>query len=184
MVAWTCQRQGRPLDCSTSSSGPGADSEEKREPVSDIDIAVADSLKVLDLKRPIREADIEQDAPQSRFMRTRPIQPHRTGPCPRCNRSGDMNSGRAFKESECALHQLIWNYCSQPPIFGDRLFLSKGAAHDAPGRLRQSGVFSQPSGRDREAAYRRLGRRSAVPNHRQGVGHDDASACGPGTEGR
>ena len=38
--------------------GPGADSEEKREPVSDIDTAVADSLKVLDLKRPIREADI------------------------------------------------------------------------------------------------------------------------------
>jgi hypothetical protein len=36
--------------------GPGADSEEKREPVSDIDIAVADSLKVLDLKQPIREA--------------------------------------------------------------------------------------------------------------------------------
>jgi hypothetical protein len=36
--------------------GPGANSEEKREPVSDIDIAVADSLKVLDLKRPIREA--------------------------------------------------------------------------------------------------------------------------------
>jgi hypothetical protein len=31
-------------------------SEEKREPVSDIDIAVAVSLKVLDLKRPIREA--------------------------------------------------------------------------------------------------------------------------------
>src|SRR5262249_3539827 len=40
--------------------GPGADSEEKREPVSDTDIAVADSLKVLDLKRPIREADIHQ----------------------------------------------------------------------------------------------------------------------------
>jgi hypothetical protein len=39
-----------------SGSNPGADSEEKREPVSDIDIAVADSLKVLDLKRPIREA--------------------------------------------------------------------------------------------------------------------------------
>src|ERR1700758_3328382 len=37
--------QGRPLDCSTSPripcwKGPGADSEEKREPVSDIDIAV------------------------------------------------------------------------------------------------------------------------------------------------
>jgi hypothetical protein len=28
--------------------------------VSDIDTAVADSLKVLDLKRPIREADIAQ----------------------------------------------------------------------------------------------------------------------------
>jgi len=30
----------------------------KREPVSDIDTAVVDSLKVLDLKWPIREADI------------------------------------------------------------------------------------------------------------------------------
>ena len=39
---------------------PGADSEEKREPVSDIDTAVADSLKVLDLKRSIREADIPE----------------------------------------------------------------------------------------------------------------------------
>ena len=38
--------------------GPGADSEEKREPVSDINTAVVDSLKVLDPKRPIREADI------------------------------------------------------------------------------------------------------------------------------
>jgi len=36
----------------------GADSEEKREPASDIDTAVVDSLKVLDLKWPIREADI------------------------------------------------------------------------------------------------------------------------------
>ena len=34
------------------------DSEEKREPESDIDTAVVDSLKVLDPKRPIREADI------------------------------------------------------------------------------------------------------------------------------
>jgi hypothetical protein len=39
---------------------PGADSEEKHEPVSDIDTAAADSLKVLDPKRPIREADIER----------------------------------------------------------------------------------------------------------------------------
>jgi len=43
--------------------GPGADSEEKHEPVSDIDTAAADSPKVLDLKRPIREADIPLDSP-------------------------------------------------------------------------------------------------------------------------
>jgi len=36
----------------------GADSEEKHEPVSDIDTVVVDSLKVLDPKRPIREADM------------------------------------------------------------------------------------------------------------------------------
>src|SRR6476469_309773 len=38
--------------------GLGADSEEKHEPVSDIDTVVVDSLKALDPKRPIREADI------------------------------------------------------------------------------------------------------------------------------
>ena len=38
----------------------GADSEEKREPVSDIDTAVVDSLKVLDPKRPIREAGVHR----------------------------------------------------------------------------------------------------------------------------
>ena len=37
---------------------PGADSEEKRESVGDIDIAVVGSLKVLDPRRPIREADM------------------------------------------------------------------------------------------------------------------------------
>jgi len=35
-----------------------ADSEENHEPVSDIDTAAADSLKVLDPKRPIREVDM------------------------------------------------------------------------------------------------------------------------------
>jgi hypothetical protein len=38
--------------------GPWCRSEEKREPVSDIDTAAADGLKVLDPKRPIREADM------------------------------------------------------------------------------------------------------------------------------
>jgi hypothetical protein len=38
--------------------GLGADSEEKHEPVRDIDTVVVDSLKALDPKWPIREADI------------------------------------------------------------------------------------------------------------------------------
>ena len=38
--------------------GPGADSEEKREPASDIDTVPVDSLKALDPNRPIREADM------------------------------------------------------------------------------------------------------------------------------
>jgi hypothetical protein len=42
---------------------PGADSEEKHEPVSDIDTVVVDSLKALDPEWPIREADIDQAAP-------------------------------------------------------------------------------------------------------------------------
>ena len=42
--------------------GFGADSEEKHEPVSDIDTAVVDRLKVLDPKRPIGEADIRSMA--------------------------------------------------------------------------------------------------------------------------
>jgi hypothetical protein len=40
--------------------GLGADPEEKREPASDIDTAAPDSLKALDPKRPIREADIDR----------------------------------------------------------------------------------------------------------------------------
>ncbi|MFZ0147328.1 MAG: hypothetical protein WAM72_03105, partial [Xanthobacteraceae bacterium] len=53
----------RGKDCSTPSStpimeGPGADSEEKHEPASDIDTVVVDSLKALDPNRPIREADM------------------------------------------------------------------------------------------------------------------------------
>jgi hypothetical protein len=36
----------------------GADSEEKREPVRDIDTALVDRLTALDPNRPIREADM------------------------------------------------------------------------------------------------------------------------------
>ena len=46
---------------------PGADSEEKHEPVSDIDTVVVDSLKALDPEWPIREeADMA-----ARFMSAR-----------------------------------------------------------------------------------------------------------------
>ena len=66
MSAWTCrtsdgkaaQKIVPPRPRIPSWKGLGADSEEKHEPVSDIDIAVVDSLKALDPDRPIREADI------------------------------------------------------------------------------------------------------------------------------
>jgi len=46
------------LTTKTPYKGLGADSEEKHVPVSDIETVVVDSLKALDLKRPIREADV------------------------------------------------------------------------------------------------------------------------------
>ena len=66
MSAWTCrQSDGKaapkivpPRSRIPYWKGLGADSEEKREPVSDIDTVVVDSLKTLDPKRPIREGDI------------------------------------------------------------------------------------------------------------------------------
>ena len=42
--------------------GPSADSGEKHEPASDTDTVLVDSLKALDPKRPIREADIRRGA--------------------------------------------------------------------------------------------------------------------------
>src|SRR5216683_7120110 len=52
--------------------GLGADSEEKHEPVSDIDTVAVDSLKALDPQWPIREADFDQVAATNRdFMSTR-----------------------------------------------------------------------------------------------------------------
>ncbi|MFI4972616.1 MAG: hypothetical protein ACHP7H_08045, partial [Hyphomicrobiales bacterium] len=65
MSAWTCrQPDGKaaqkivpPRPRIPYWKGPGADSEEKREPVSDINAVVVDRLKALDPKRPIREAD-------------------------------------------------------------------------------------------------------------------------------
>jgi len=72
---------------------PGADSEEKREPVSDIDIAVADSLKVFDLKRPIREATdtnlaTSTPVPGFRPFACDPACPYRRGAAP-ASRGGE-----------------------------------------------------------------------------------------------
>ncbi len=75
MSAWTCRHPDGKADTKIVPPRPripywkglGADSEEKREPVSDIDTAVVDSLKVLDLKWPIREADIAVPSPNVCF---------------------------------------------------------------------------------------------------------------------
>ena len=66
MSAWTCRQvTARPTKrwfrlVLESHTGRAfcAESEEKHEPVSDIDTVLVDSLKALDLNRPIREADI------------------------------------------------------------------------------------------------------------------------------
>src|SRR5438552_10601156 len=52
----------------TPYKGPSADSEEKHEPVSDIDTAAADGLKVLHPKRPIREADINPPTSRANLL--------------------------------------------------------------------------------------------------------------------
>src|SRR6476659_1938108 len=80
MSAWTCRSfDGKaavkivpPRPRIPWWKGLGADSEEKREPVSDIDTEAADSLKALDPKRPLREADMTRLAASS----TRPLVTH------------------------------------------------------------------------------------------------------------
>src|ERR1700687_1017433 len=66
MSAWSCRSTDGKADQQIVPprpriprwKGPGADSEEKHEPASDIDTALMDSLKVLDPERPIREAEV------------------------------------------------------------------------------------------------------------------------------
>ena len=79
MSAWTCRHtDGKvvrkivpPRPRIPWWKGPGADSEEKHEPASDIDTALVDSLKVLDPEGPIREADIGRTIAEVRFVPTR-----------------------------------------------------------------------------------------------------------------
>ena len=71
MSAWTCRHtDGKaapeivlPRLRIPCWKGLGADSEEKREPASDIDTVVVDSLKALDPKWPIREVDVGERLP-------------------------------------------------------------------------------------------------------------------------
>ena len=66
MSAWTCRPSDGKADQKIAPPRPripcwkglGADSEEKLEPVSDIDAVAVDSLKALDPNRPIREATL------------------------------------------------------------------------------------------------------------------------------
>src|SRR5258708_22664739 len=69
--------------------GLGADSEEKHEPASDIDTMAVDSLKALDPKRPIREADITRRGRHVRFVPISDIAVHSNTSSARRHRAGE-----------------------------------------------------------------------------------------------
>src|SRR4030095_10783277 len=76
MSAWTCRQFAvkaaekivPPHPRIPCWKGLSADSEEKREPVSGINAGVVVSLKVLDPKRPIREADTPGSDPRRQCL--------------------------------------------------------------------------------------------------------------------
>ena len=78
MSAWTCHHSNGkadrkivpPRSRTPCWKGLSADSEEKHEPVSDIDTKAVDRLKTLDPNRPIREADM---CSATRYVRFGPI---------------------------------------------------------------------------------------------------------------
>ena len=82
MTAWTCRQSAGeaaqeivpPHPRIPCWKGLGADSEEKREPVSDINAGVVDSLKALDPERPIREADVTDGIKPRYRLRPRCLQ--------------------------------------------------------------------------------------------------------------
>jgi hypothetical protein len=86
MSAWTCRRTNGKADQKIVPprlripwwKGPGADSEEKHEPASDIDTAPVGSLKALDPNQPIREADIRGNVLEKK---PRPPVDNRGSPC-------------------------------------------------------------------------------------------------------
>src|SRR5882757_5300478 len=88
------QTQGLSAICGI---GLGADSEEKHEPASDIDTVVVDSLKALDPKRPIREADIPL---RTRYVRFVP-KPEVSGPY------SNTSSARASSDGEMSIPRAL-----------------------------------------------------------------------------
>jgi hypothetical protein len=78
MTAWTCRSTDGKADHKIVPprlripcwKGLGADSEEKQEPASDIDIAAVVSLKVLDPKWPIREADMPSGSKVHQYQKS------------------------------------------------------------------------------------------------------------------
>ena len=76
MSAWTCRQSDGNADQKIVPprlrtpcwKGLSAESEEKREPASDINTATLDSLKALDPNRPIREADITPHGSSLNFL--------------------------------------------------------------------------------------------------------------------
>src|SRR5262249_12355758 len=63
---------GRAENARPARVGPSHGENRGSSPLSDIDTAVLDSLKVLDPRRPIREADIVRVIPAASFSRTPP----------------------------------------------------------------------------------------------------------------
>src|SRR5215470_4593848 len=95
MSAWTCRQSDGKVDRKIVPprlrtpcwKGLSAESEEKREPASDIDTATLDSLKALDPNRPIREADIRVWPRVTRLAQSRQ---HRSGYSPSWRRSAPL----------------------------------------------------------------------------------------------
>src|SRR5450759_2941275 len=97
--------------------GLGADSEEKREPVSDIDTAVVDSLKVLDPKRPIREADIwrKSRTPTELFFTSSVTAYHNSGKVPHAHHFAWFVGGCWYRyRHACCFARFRTSSCRNP----------------------------------------------------------------------
>src|SRR6266436_8607156 len=130
--------------------GPGADSEEKHEPVSDIDTVAVDSLKALDPQWPIREekhepvSDIDTVAVDS-LKALDPQWPIREADIARLPQHGPFNS-------ELAGPTFCFVTSFRPATNGGaRAWLPLAAAH-TPTNPWRTGQNSRPAGHLRKSA--------------------------------